>query len=208
MKTTRRTTMKRTMIVNLFAPPNRGKAIMAHKVCDELQTRGVSCAVVTHDHQPLETARYTDIQNEIFIFARDFNKIFRLHGHVEAIVTDKPLMMSLFYNMRYGQGYYQRLNDLIVEQNSNLYNINFFLRGGTVTMKHDIEEVEIQDIEVDMERMLRTYREKYMDVKMGDIKAVGQIADKVEAEVLQYREEEEELNRIEAKLDQEKKERE
>lgn len=208
MTNKKRTTPKRTIIVNLFAPPNRGKALMAHKVCDNLLTRGVSCSVVSHEHLPLETARYSDVQNEIFIFARDFNKIFRLHGHVEVIVTDKPLMMSLFYNIRYGQGYYQRLNDLIIEQNANLYNMNFFLKGESTTAKHDLTQSEINDIEIDMEAMLRAYRNEYTSVDVGDIKSVDMISNAVYKEVLTYREEEAGLNAIEVKLDEEKKERE
>lgn len=178
--------MKRTIVVNLIAPPNSEKTKTATLLYEELLKRGVTCGLANQNRENQEFARYSSVKDEIYLFSKQFHQMFRLHGNVEVIVTDKPLMLSLYYNHKFGQGYYNRLNDLILEQHGNFYNMNFYLDNGFPSHEYDMSKKELMEMDEELKDILKLYNIDYT-VITDSTKRVQEMANLIFAEVEDYR---------------------
>lgn len=199
--------MKRTIVVNLIAPPNSAKRQTGEKLCEELLKQGVTCSLVSQSGKGHETARYSSVKDEIYIFSKQFHKMFRLHGNIEVVVTDRPLVLSLYYNYKYGKGYYNRLNDLILEQDKNFYNMNFYLDNRFPTHDYDIDIEELMDMDGELKNLLKEFNISYMVVSDSQ-KRVKEMSELIIAEVEEYRASEEYIRVQEIDMRREKKEKE
>lgn len=120
--------MKDTLIVNLIAPPGAGKSTMAADIFAKLKWLNIDCELITEFAKELVwEERSETFKNEIYIFAKQFHRIFRVVGKVDVIVTDRPLILSLYYNQKYGGGRFNKLNDLVLEQHNRFNNFNIYL---------------------------------------------------------------------------------
>jgi hypothetical protein len=116
------------IVVNLFAGPGVGKSTTAARVFAELKLRGVNCEMA------LEFAKdkvweesFRTIDDQIYIFGKQFHRIWRLKDKVDVIITDSPLPISIVYDKEDSQAFHQ----LIMEQFNKFTNFNFLLeRGG------------------------------------------------------------------------------
>lgn len=120
--------MKNTLMVNLIAPPGSGKSTMAAEIFAKLKWNKVDCELVTEFAKELVwEERNETFKDEIYIFAKQFHRMFRLKGKVDVIVTDRPLILSMYYNDKYGNNDFSRLNPLVLEQHHRFNNFNIFI---------------------------------------------------------------------------------
>jgi hypothetical protein len=135
-----------TKIINFFAGPSAGKSTMAAQTFAELKWRGVNCELVTEYAKDLVWGRnLATLENQIYVFAKQHNRIYRLLGQVEYIITDSPFLLSVFYDKTKDPNF-QRL---VMSEFNKLDNINFFLeRRKDFNPKgriHNLEESEAID---------------------------------------------------------------
>lgn len=117
-----------TLVVNLMGPPGAGKSTMAAGIFSELKWRGVDVELVTEfAKECVWEERHETFKNEVYIFAKQFHRLFRLKGKVRVIVTDRPIVLSLCYNQLYGNGEFDKLDDLVLEQHNSFTNYNILL---------------------------------------------------------------------------------
>lgn len=119
---------KETLIVNLIGAPGSGKSTLMSAVFAELKWRQIDCELVTEFAKDLVwDERFDDMKDEIYIFAKQNHRLFRVNGKVDVVVTDRPLLLTILYNNRYGGGN-QELNTLVLKEFNEYQNINFLLK--------------------------------------------------------------------------------
>jgi len=93
----------KTTIINLIGPPGTGKSTIASELFAKMKWNGFDVELVSEYAKELVwEERSETIKNEVYLFAKQHHRIFRLLGKVEYIITDRPLMLSLLYNAEYG----------------------------------------------------------------------------------------------------------
>ena len=93
------TATRDTVIVNLFAGPGAGKSTLAAGLFYRLKLMGVECDLAT---EYAKTVIWMDAQalfhNQVYIFAKQHERVFQAFGKVDVIVTDSPILLSWVYN--------------------------------------------------------------------------------------------------------------
>jgi nicotinamide riboside kinase len=90
--------MDKTIIVNIFGGPGAGKSTAAAGVFYELKRKFVNCELVTEYAKDKVWQESTSIlNNQIYVFGKQHNRIFHLKNKVDVIVTDSPFIMGLVY---------------------------------------------------------------------------------------------------------------
>ena len=113
-----------TLIVNMVAGPGTGKSTTAAAAFAELKQSGVNAELVTEYAKDLVWGRTTaTLDNQIYIFAKQYHRLFRLLDQVEVVVTDCPLFLSLYY----GGHMSETFKALVLETWNTMDNVTFFL---------------------------------------------------------------------------------
>jgi hypothetical protein len=86
-------------VINLIAGPGAGKSTTAAGVFHELKTAGINAELVTEYAKDKVWDKHTAIfENQLYILAKQYHRLFRLQGQVDIVVTDSPLILSCYYN--------------------------------------------------------------------------------------------------------------
>lgn len=114
-----------TKVINLFGGPGTGKSTTAAATFAEMKYRGINCELVTEYAKDVVWGRTTaTLDNQLYVFAKQHHRFFRLLGQVDYIVTDSPLFLMMYYGRKQGNSY---LN-LVMEEVHKLPGFNFFLK--------------------------------------------------------------------------------
>ena len=114
-----------TIIINLFCGPGGGKSTMAARVFADLKELGINAELVTEYAKDLTWQRSLHVlENQLYIFAKQHHRIWRVFGKVDVIVTDSPYLMGLAY----AQNASEHFKNLIVEEHRKHNSINVFLQ--------------------------------------------------------------------------------
>ena len=118
---------KKTLIVNLIGAPGTGKTTIAADLFAKMKFIGIDVELVSEYAKELVwEERHETFKNELYLFAKQHHRIFRLYGKVDVIITDRPLILSLFYNQKYGDNS-KEFNNLITHEVNKFQNLNIFL---------------------------------------------------------------------------------
>ena len=141
------------IVINLFAGPGVGKSTTAARIFAELKLMGVNCEMA------LEFAKdkvweesFKTMDDQIYIFGKQFHKIWRLKDKVDVIITDSPLPISIVYDKENSQAFHT----LIMEQFNKFTNFNFLLeRGGEYQTEGRVQtEEEAKEVDNTVKRVL------------------------------------------------------
>lgn len=161
------------LVVNLFAGPGAGKSTLAAAVFTQLKTDGVNCEMA------LEFAKektweesFKILKNQIYVFGKQHHTLFRLLDKVDVIITDSPLLLSLYY----GQTQSQCFKDLVLHEHRRLESLNYFVHrckpynsSGRSQTKEEAEAIDTILL-----KMLTDYGVEYTPVP-GTLSAVAHI---------------------------------
>lgn len=115
---------QKSLVVNLFAGPGAGKSTTAAGIFYDLKTRGVSCELVTEFAKDLTwEERHDTFKDQLYIFGKQFHRIFRLLGKVDVIITDSPILLTPVYDGEKRKS----LEQLVVEEHHKMWTYNVFL---------------------------------------------------------------------------------
>ena len=134
------------LVINLFAGPGVGKSTTAARVFAELKLHGVNCEMALEfakDKVWEESFRTMD--DQIYIFGKQFHRIWRLKDKVDVIICDSPLPISIVYDKENSQAFHQ----LIMEQFDKFDNYNFLLERGSDYQTEGRVQTEEEAREVD-----------------------------------------------------------
>lgn len=166
-----------TKVVNLFAGPGSGKSTMASGLFYHLKTNGY-VAELAHEFAKDLTweNRQLALSNQVYLFGKQYHKLFRLKDKVDFIITDSPLALCLVY------GKYEpfKFHDCVLEYHRKFNNLNVFIQrvkpyseaGRSQTLD------EAREIDKEILLMLDHYDIPYITVR-GDAGGIDQILDMV-----------------------------
>lgn len=147
------------LVVNLFGAPGSGKSTGAAYIFSRLKMLGVNAELVTEFAKDLawEERRET-FKNEIYLFAKQHHRLFRLKDKVDVVVTDRPLLLSVVYNGLYGFNAAE-LDALVRAETAKFDNMNFLIQRAKPynPAGRNQTEAESADIHTAITRMLYEY---------------------------------------------------
>lgn len=119
---------KNTLVVNLIGAPGTGKSTTMAGVFNKLKTQGIDCEMVTEFAKELVwEERQQTFKDELYLFAKQNHRLFRVNGKVDVIVTDRPLILSILYNHMYGDNSHV-FDKLILQTHEKYNNVNILLK--------------------------------------------------------------------------------
>lgn len=118
---------KRTIIVNLIGGPGVGKSTTMAGVFSKLKQLGVDCEQATEFAKELVWERREEtFKDELYIFAKQYHRLFIVVGKVDVVVTDRPLVITACYN-NISPKPIKGLSQMAIEAFNEYQNINIFL---------------------------------------------------------------------------------
>lgn len=171
--------MKKTLVVNLLGGPGVGKSTLTAAIFAKLKDAGIDCEMSSEFAKELVwEQRNETFKDELYIFAKQAHRLFRLNGKVDVVITDRPLILTCFYAQndkalsrfcadRFEQ--YNNLNYLLVREKK--YNPN----GRNQT------EDEARKVDTGIRSVLESYEIEYQEIA-GNMSS----ADVIVKDILNY----------------------
>ena len=139
------TTEKRTLVVNLFGGAGVGKSTLMAQIFAELKIKGYDCEMVTEFAKDLIWEKRDEtFKDELYIFAKQNHRMFRVNGKVDIIVTDRPLLLTNAYNQ-----HDKELCDLCLKTFNEYNNLNILLKREVTYQPNGRNQTEEEAIEID-----------------------------------------------------------
>ena len=158
----------RTLFVNLLGGPGSGKSTLAAATFSFLKFKGVNAELV---NEWVKSKVWSDqtavLSDQLYVFAKQNNRMHILEGKVEVAVTDSPIFLSLYYGKHLGESF----EKLVVEQFNSYRNLNIFLVRTSPYQPHGRiqDEAGARVIDGAIERLLLDYEIKYEELRLKDI---------------------------------------
>jgi len=91
--------MNKVIVVNLFGGPGTGKSTGAAYIFSMLKMHGINAELVTEFAKDKTwESNFTALNNQAYIFGKQYYKMSRCADQVDVIITDSPLLLSSIYN--------------------------------------------------------------------------------------------------------------
>ena len=97
---------------------------MAASLFSKLKWMGIDCELAAEYAKDLVwEKRDKTFENQVYIFGKQHNRIFRLLGQVQVVITDSPLLLTPIYDGRKRE----TLKKLVFEEVNRCNNLNIFV---------------------------------------------------------------------------------
>lgn len=118
---------KKTIILNFIGAPGVGKSTTMAGVFSKLKADGVDCEQVTEFAKELVWERRGEtFKDELYIFAKQYHRLFIVVGKVDVVITDRPLVITACYNNR-SEKPIRGLSEMAIDAFKEYENINILL---------------------------------------------------------------------------------
>lgn len=156
-----------TTVINLMGAPGAGKSTLASELFSKMKYQGYDVELVSEYAKELVwEERNETMKNELYLFGKQHHRLFRLKDKVEFIVTDRPLILSLFYNQRYGDNS-DEFKNIVLHEINKFQNVNVFLkrtRPYITKGRHQTEE-ESDEFAIQMYNLIQ--ENSYIDMNIA-----------------------------------------
>lgn len=172
--------MKKKYVINLFAGPGSGKSTSCAGIFRLMKLKGLDVELVTeYAKDVVWEQNYTQLSDQIYIFAQQHRRVSRIFDHdIDIVVTDSPIIMGATY---ISKDYYSNLLPLMVEVWNSYENINFFINRPPKYVSTGRTQTHEEAIEKDNEikKLLSDYNIPYTIVDRDDPNLCENIVDQV-----------------------------
>ncbi len=167
-----------THIVNLFAGPGAGKSTLAAGIYAELKARHINCELVTEFAKELVWKEdFKQFENQFYLFGEQHNRIHKLLGKVDIIVTDYPLpLLMLYHNSPFKVQFFTLLMAIFDSWKSHNYFVERANTYSNIGRMHS--EDQAKDLDYLVLSLLHHYNLPYESIP-GDIKIIPELCDKL-----------------------------
>jgi hypothetical protein len=111
-------------VINLYGGPGTGKSTVMAELFARLKWAGSNVEMASEFAKDLVwEKRFHTLNDQIYIFGKQNHRIQRLEDQVDYVITDSPLLLSLYYNK--GRG--NHFDSLVTEVYQSYRNIDIFL---------------------------------------------------------------------------------
>ena len=167
--------MSKCLVVGLYSGPGARKSTLAAHVFAELKWKNINCELVTEYAKDMVWGETTKVlENQTYVFGKQYNRIYRVAKHVDVLITDSPLALSIIYDKKKSEHF----KNLVMEKYNEFNNLNFFvIRCAEFNPKgrlHNEKEAEEKDQEV--LNMLSENKIPFTTIR-GERESVGRIVD-------------------------------
>ena len=130
----------KTIVVNLIAGPCSGKSTIAAGLFHKLKQQGIESEMsLEFAKDKVYEESFKTMDDQIYIFGKQFHRLWRLNGKCQVVICDSPLPISIFYNKEKSDYF----NDFVVEQYNRFNNKMYFIeRGDTFQQNGRIQNLE------------------------------------------------------------------
>jgi tRNA uridine 5-carbamoylmethylation protein Kti12 len=166
----------KTVVINLFGGPGCGKSTIAAELFAILKKQGYECELVTeYAKDKVWEESYKTLENQIYVFAKQLHRMWRLKDKVQFIITDSPLPLSIIYDRDKNED----LKNLIITTFNSFDNINIVINRSTVYNQNGRYQNEEQANEIDnqIRELLISYLIPFISRDINDV--VETILDKI-----------------------------
>lgn len=174
-------------VINLFSGPGAGKSTTAAGVFALLKLHGVRSELVTEFAKDLtwEKREHT-LNNQYYVWGKQYHKMWRVRFKVLVTVTDAPLMHSVLYSNEEDKTF----KKMVYESFNKFNNVNYFIKR---VKKYDVAgrsqtREQAEELDYNVTDMLKKYKIKYKTVpgnSEGINIIVSDILDMYEIEMLE-----------------------
>lgn len=85
-------------IINLFGGPGVGKSSTAYMLAGYMKWKGLQAELVTEYAKDIVWKEaYNSLNNQIYVTAQQYNRLFILKNKVDYVVNDSPILLGLVY---------------------------------------------------------------------------------------------------------------
>ena len=117
-------------VINIFGGPCTGKSVTAAKLFSELKIQNKNCELVTEFAKELTyDESYRVMENQIWIFANQHQRMYRLKDKVNFLVTDAPLFNSIVYSRKAEN--HKSFHNFVLDEFNKYDNLNIYLERET-----------------------------------------------------------------------------
>lgn len=113
-----------TLIVNLFGGPGCGKSTTAADIFAKLKWEDINCELVTeYAKDKVWEGNFSTLDDQLYVFAKQHHRQWRLLNKVDIIITDSPLLLSIIYDHAKSAV----LHKLVLQRFNTFDNLNFVI---------------------------------------------------------------------------------
>jgi adenylate kinase family enzyme len=170
------------IVINLFGGPGAGKSTTAAGVFNRLKTIGLNAELINEYAKDLTWEnRQKALQNQVYVFGKQYHRQERCADKVDFIITDSPLLLSSIYA---NEKVPTVFHDLVKYCFHEYDNRNYFLervKAYNPVGRNQTEE-EAKKIDVRVKTFLDDIGESYQSI-IGDESALLKIVADIMHEV-------------------------
>lgn len=112
------------IVINLTGGPGTGKSTLCAQLFYLLKSQDVDVEMATEYVKDLVFEEsFKKIENQIYIFGKQHNRLYRLNNKVKVIITDSPLLNSIVYY----NGHNPHFEPLVIWEFKQMNNLTFYL---------------------------------------------------------------------------------
>lgn len=147
----------KTKVINIFGSPCSGKSTIASSIFSLLKLHGVNTELVTEYAKDIAwEERKSMFENQYYIWGKQYNKMWRLKGKVDIIVTDSPLPISLVHSLDFPECFHKT----IIKSFNEFENINYLIVGNNVPYRKEGRK-ETEEEAIKLRELIRLKLHKY-----------------------------------------------
>lgn len=164
--------LNKPIIINLIGGPGSGKSTIAAGLFYELKKSGYVCELVTeYAKDKVWEESFKTLDDQIYVFGKQFHRIYRVYDKVDIVITDSPLLLSIIYD----KGESEYFHKLVVEQYKKFNNLMVFVERETEYQETGRmqNETEAKKIDNEIKYLLNKYDVDY--VTSSTTKAIDDI---------------------------------
>ena len=153
-----------TIVLNLVGGPCAGKSTVASGVFYNLKCAGLEVELaLEYAKDCVWNESFQTTNDQIYMFGKQYHKIWRLLGKVQVAIVDSPLLLSAYYR-KFDSKYF---DDFVVESYKQMNNVTYFVDRNTVFMQNGRVHTEEESKMIDkkLEDILIKYDLPYKHVK-------------------------------------------
>lgn len=120
--------MTKQICINLYAGSCAGKSTVSAYIFSQLKKEHLNCEFVGEFAKDLSySKRYLELENQFFVSASQYNKMFILNN-VDILICDSPILIALIYTK---EDEYNDLQKILLSKYNKYENINIFINRGS-----------------------------------------------------------------------------
>lgn len=114
----------KTLVISLFGGPGTGKSTLCANIFAKLKMQHVDVEMAPeYVKEVVWEESFKKIENQLYIFGKQHNRLYRLMNKVEVIITDSPLLNSIVYYT----GDNPHFKELVLTEYKKMNNLSYYL---------------------------------------------------------------------------------